>query len=118
MPRPRATRCDDIALVYRAAQESVRNVIKHARAHRLTIRLTRAGRGSTLEVTDDGARIQHRGSRRRQQNGHVGLSLLQERVAEAGATIAIDLGSRQRHHHPAAARRILMLRVAERRLSV
>ena len=80
---------DDLALVYRAAQESVRNVIKHARATSVTIRLTRDHGDLTLEVIDDGCGFSSEDLRRRQLNGHVGLSLLQERVSEAGATIAI-----------------------------
>ncbi len=80
---------DDLALVYRAAQESVRNVIKHARATSVTIRLTRNRGSLTLDVIDDGSGFSSEDLRRRQLNGHVGLSLLQERVAEAGATVAI-----------------------------
>lgn len=80
---------DDIGLVYRTAQESVRNVIKHAQARTVTISMTREDRRLTLVVTDDGRGFSTEDLRRRQQDGHVGLSLLQERVAEAGATIAI-----------------------------
>jgi two-component system NarL family sensor kinase len=80
---------DDIALIYRTAQESVRNVIKHARATRLVIRLHREQGRLTLEVIDDGCGFTPDDLRRRQLNGHVGLSLLQERVAEAGATVTI-----------------------------
>ena len=80
---------DDLALVYRAAQESVRNVIKHARASSLTIRVRRDQGSLTLEVMDDGCGFSSEDLRRRQLNGHVGLSLLQERVADAGATIAV-----------------------------
>jgi two-component system NarL family sensor kinase len=80
---------DDTALVYRTAQESVRNVIKHAGANTLTVRLSREQGRLTLDVIDDGCGFSTEDLSRRQQNGHVGLSLLQERVAEAGATISI-----------------------------
>jgi two-component system, NarL family, sensor kinase len=80
---------DDIALVYRTAQESVRNVIKHARATTLTVRLGREEGRLTLEVIDDGCGFSPDDLRRRQQSGHMGISLLQERVAEAGAAITI-----------------------------
>ena len=53
------------------------------------MRLTRDHGNLTLEVIDDGCGFSSEDLRRRQLNGHVGLSLLQERVAEAGATIAI-----------------------------
>jgi two-component system, NarL family, sensor kinase len=80
---------EDVGLVYRTAQESVRNVVKHARATTVTLRLSREEGRFTLEVVDDGCGFSPDDLRRRQQHGHVGLSLLQERVAEAGATIAI-----------------------------
>ncbi len=80
---------DDIGLIYRTAQESVRNAIKHAQATRLIMRVSRPKGVLTLEVIDDGCGFSSDDLRRRQQNGHVGLSLLQERVSEAGATMAI-----------------------------
>ena len=80
---------DDIGLVYRTAQESVRNVLKHAQAANVTIRLSKQQGRLTLEVIDDGCGFTPDDLWRRQQNGHVGLSLLQERVAKAGATISI-----------------------------
>ena len=80
---------EDVALVYRAAQESVRNVIKHAQATSVTIRLRREEGRLTLEIADDGCGFSPDDLRRRQMDGHVGLSLLQERVAEAGAAISI-----------------------------
>ena len=80
---------DDIALVYRAAQESVRNVIKHARATSVTIHVSREQGRLTLDVIDDGCGFSGEDLTRRQSSGHVGLSLLKERDAEAGATIAI-----------------------------
>jgi two-component system, NarL family, sensor kinase len=80
---------DDIGLVYRTAQESVRNVLKHAKATSVIIRLSKQQGRLTLEVIDNGCGFTPDDLRRRQQNGHVGLSLLQERVAEAGAVISI-----------------------------
>jgi len=80
---------DDIGLVYRTAQESVLNVIKHAQARTVTISLTREDSRLTLVVIDDGRGFSPEDLHSRQQDGHLGLSLLQERVAEAGATITI-----------------------------
>jgi two-component system NarL family sensor kinase len=88
-PSAQSNPLDDLALVYRTAQESVRNVIKHSGATTLAVRLSRVQGRLTLEVIDDGCGFSTEDLRRRQQNGHVGLSLLQERVAEAGATISI-----------------------------
>lgn len=46
---------DDVALVYRTAQESIRNVIKHAGARTVTIRLSRDLGRLTLEVATTAA---------------------------------------------------------------
>jgi two-component system, NarL family, sensor kinase len=80
---------DDNALIYRTAQESIRNVLKHANASKVLLRLRSVPPGVTLEVIDDGQGFSIADLSRRQQDGHVGLALLEERVAEAGATIAI-----------------------------
>ena len=101
---------DDLPLIYRTAQESVRNVLKHAGASSVMIRLTREDGRLTLEVVDDGSGFSPEELRRRQQNGHVGLSLLQERVAEAGADHGDHLRAGRRDHHPAPARQVVRLR--------
>jgi two-component system, NarL family, sensor kinase len=80
---------DDNALIYRTAQESIRNVLKHANASKVLVRLRSVPHGVTLEVIDDGQGFSTDDLRRRQQDGHVGLALLEERVAEARATLAI-----------------------------
>jgi two-component system NarL family sensor kinase len=78
------------ALIYRTAQESIRNVIKHAHATKVLVRVAPSAGGTTLEVVDDGQGFSPDELGRRQQAGHVGLSLLEERVADAGATIAFE----------------------------
>jgi two-component system NarL family sensor kinase len=88
-PAARNLPMDQTALIYRTAQECIRNVVKHARASTVTVRLRAAGGGTTLEVGDDGQGFSTDELRRRQQDGHVGLALLEERVADAGATIGI-----------------------------
>jgi two-component system, NarL family, sensor kinase len=80
---------DDNALIYRTAQESIRNVLKHANASKVLVRLHSVPHGITLEVIDDGRGFSTDDLSRRQQDGHVGLALLEERVAEARATLAI-----------------------------
>jgi two-component system NarL family sensor kinase len=86
---------DENALIYRTAQESIRNVLKHAKASKVLVRLSSVPGGITLEVIDDGQGFSTDDLKRRQQAGHVGLALLEERVADAGATIGINsaLGS-------------------------
>ncbi len=89
-PSARMLSMQETALIYRTAQEGIRNVVKHAHATRLLVRLLPAAKGMDLEVTDDGDGFSPDQLKGRQQSGHVGLSLLQERVAEAGATLSID----------------------------
>jgi two-component system NarL family sensor kinase len=89
-PAARTLSMQETALIYRTAQEGIRNVVKHAHAARLMVRLLPSPGAMNLEVTDDGEGFSPDDLRGRQQSGHVGLSLLQERVAEAGATLAID----------------------------
>lgn len=81
---------DDTALVYRTAQECMRNVVKHAHASQLLVRLGPIAGAVTLEIIDDGRGFSTDELRRRRQDGHVGLTLLEERVAEAGATLDIQ----------------------------
>jgi signal transduction histidine kinase len=88
--RARALPMDDTALIYRTAQESMRNVMKHAHASKLLVRLSPTPGGVTLEVIDDGNGFSPDELRRRRQDGHVGLTLLEERVAEGGATLGIQ----------------------------
>jgi two-component system, NarL family, sensor kinase len=88
-PCARTLSMQDTALIYRTAQEGIRNVAKHAHATRLMVRLMPVPGAVELEVTDDGEGFSPDQLKGRQQSGHVGLSLLQERVAEAGATLTI-----------------------------
>jgi signal transduction histidine kinase len=78
------------ALVYRAAQEAVRNVTVHAAASRVRIAVSQVDGVVRLEVTDDGRGFDDEDRRRKAGEGHVGLSLLDGLVAEAGGTLHID----------------------------
>ena len=78
------------SLLYRVAQESVRNVLKHAGAQTLALTVTRAADAVTLDVVDDGCGFDAEQLRRRRNEGHVGLALLEERVAETGAQLLVD----------------------------
>ena len=79
------------ALVYRVAQESVRNVVKHAHATSVTatLRLQEDGMVS-LDVWDDGVGFSQEDLLRRRYEGHIGLSLLRDRAIESGAAFEID----------------------------
>jgi PAS domain S-box-containing protein len=72
--------------LYRVAQEALHNIVKHARASVVVLRLTKQKNEITLEVHDNGRGFDPTGS----FPGHLGLSSMRERVAKAGGTLAIE----------------------------
>jgi signal transduction histidine kinase len=66
------------ALVYRAAGEAIRNVDRHARADNVSVRIDRQDGRVRLEVADDGVGFTSEERERRQAEGHVGITLLEE----------------------------------------
>jgi signal transduction histidine kinase len=77
------------ALVYRAAQEAVRNVTNHAGATRVRIVVARNNGSVRLEVSDDGAGFDVDERRAKASQGHMGLSLLEALAAEAGGELHV-----------------------------
>jgi len=77
------------ALVYRAAQEAVRNVEEHAGASTVRIVVTRADGAARLEVTDDGRGIDDARIEQARREGHVGLSILEDVVADGGGRLSV-----------------------------
>ncbi len=77
--------------LYRIAQEALQNVIKHADASRVEMRLGVQNGSVVLEVKDDGVGFDTEAS----YPGHLGLHTMNERVQEHGGTLEIDstLGS-------------------------
>jgi PAS domain S-box-containing protein len=71
---------------FRIVQEALTNVLRHAQASRVTVRLEPAGAGVRLEITDDG-----RGMRPedRAAPGHLGLVGIQERADMLAAELDI-----------------------------
>jgi two-component system NarL family sensor kinase len=91
---------DDVALteatesmVYRVAQEGVRNIIRHARAGHVAIDMVQQGAELVFTVTDDGAGFEP-GATGARSRGSVGLDLLTALVADQDGTLVIqsDLG--------------------------
>ena len=84
-------------LVYRAAQEAVRNIVRHADAGTVTLRLSRdvtsvsGGREEVLvlRVRDDGRGFEPAGTAARGR-GSVGLELLAGLVTSHGGTLTVD----------------------------
>jgi signal transduction histidine kinase len=77
------------ALVYRAAQEGVRNVVRHAEATTVLLSVLRRGEEVVLTVRDDG-RGRAETSRDARRRGSVGLDLLGRLVAAQGGRLAVD----------------------------
>jgi signal transduction histidine kinase len=73
-------------LVYRAAQEALRNVVNHADASEVRVRLATEEGRAVLEVDDDGRGFDQRAEA---PAGHVGLKALSGLVADAGASLAV-----------------------------
>jgi signal transduction histidine kinase len=64
---------------YRIAQEGISNATRHADAQRITVRMTRADNGLTVEVEDDGNGVAADTNPR-----GVGLASMTERATELG----------------------------------
>jgi two-component system, NarL family, sensor histidine kinase UhpB len=69
-------------VIYRVAQESMTNVIRHADARRVDLELTRSPDGIRLRVADDGAGIAH-------AREGAGIKGMRERAVLAGARLRI-----------------------------
>jgi len=78
------------ALLYRVAQEAVRNVAAHAQATRLSVSLARENGHARLVVADDGLGFSPDRLSQRREEGHLGLTLLTGLVAEAGGRLVVD----------------------------
>jgi signal transduction histidine kinase len=78
-------------LVYRIVREGLRNVVRHAEASRVSVRATLVGGMVEVSVDDDGSG----GQGIPQEEGHVGLRLLADAVADMGGRLTFgpsDLG--------------------------
>jgi signal transduction histidine kinase len=72
--------------LYRIAQESVNNAVKHARATHVTIRLSQTDGAISLEICDDGHGLPKAGSKRR----GLGLGVMQHRASVIGAELTVE----------------------------
>jgi signal transduction histidine kinase len=81
---------DTQALVYRVAQEAVRNVIAYAHATAVSVEVGVVDSTARLLVTDDGRGFDPGVRDQRRTEGHLGLSLVEELAQQAGGSLAID----------------------------
>ena len=89
-PRDTALPATTTTLLFRVAQEALRNAGKHAGAAHVEVRLHNRGDHVRLEIADDGRGFSSDDLDSRRRDGHVGLSLLRDLVADAGGTLRVD----------------------------
>jgi signal transduction histidine kinase len=80
---------DTEELVFRAAREGMRNVVKHAAARQATVRLTRTSTHAVVEVEDDGLGLPAEGGADGPGEGHFGLALLRDLLVESGGSLEL-----------------------------
>lgn len=81
---------DNVArLIYRVTQEGLRNVLDHAGASTVTVRVGTEAADAFAEVTDDGEGFDPSVLAERQSSGHFGLAALRGLVADAGGTLVV-----------------------------
>jgi two-component system NarL family sensor kinase len=78
---------DVAAMLFRVAQESVRNTQRHSGATVLSVRVQLTGNHVVLTVTDDGKGFD---TSKTVTEGHVGLRLLADLAAEADGTFTVN----------------------------
>lgn len=76
-----------VALVWRVAQEAVRNVARHARASRMSLTVRRDGAALVLEVVDDGVGFDPGAT---SGDGHYGLRAAGSLVREHGGSMEVE----------------------------
>jgi signal transduction histidine kinase len=73
-------------VIYRVAQESMHNTLKHARATRIDLRLDHSQDAVWVEIRDNGVGFDPTSS----FPGHLGLHSMRERAIRRGGTFQIE----------------------------
>jgi two-component system, NarL family, sensor kinase len=76
-------------LIFRTAQEALRNVTAHAAATSITVSLTADDGGYELTITDDGRGFDREERTKRRRRAHVGLDFLADRARDLGADLEV-----------------------------
>ncbi|WP_432845113.1 sensor histidine kinase [Amycolatopsis sp. CA-161197] len=77
------------ALLFRTAQEVLRNVVAHSAARAVLVRVTRAGSGAILVIDDDGRGFDGDRLTEQARDGHFGLRAVGDLLAEAGGRLSV-----------------------------
>lgn len=87
---PAALAADVETACFRVAQEAITNVLRHARARNLWVRLSEMDGNVALSVRDDGGGFDLDAARRKASSGaSLGLVGMEERIALVGGTLEI-----------------------------
>jgi signal transduction histidine kinase len=81
---------DKTSLVFRVAQEAIRNVVNHSQATKVITTLRYAEGKVTLQVEDNGKGFSAADRSRRREEGHVGLSLLNNAVEASSGRLSLE----------------------------
>ena len=82
---------DSVArLLYRAAQEGLRNVTSHADAKSVRVRVASEETRAVIEVVDDGRGFNVETAEAARLSGHLGLTALRGLIADAGGIVEIE----------------------------
>jgi two-component system, NarL family, sensor kinase len=76
-------------LLFRGAQEAIRNVLKHSGAQTVAVSVAESGGRVRLTVDDDGRGIDPAMRAKREENGHVGLGLLRALTMDLGGSLNV-----------------------------
>ena len=90
LPSNLRLRQDRASLVFRVAQEVLRNVVAHADAKHVSVALKEADGMAVLKIIDDGRGFSAEQVARRRAQGHVGTSAIVELAEDAGGTLEIQ----------------------------
>ncbi len=77
-------------LIFRVAQEVLRNVAAHAEAKNVKVELTTDEGSAILSIEDDGKGFSEKDLERRRAEGHLGTAAIVELAEDAGGTLTID----------------------------
>lgn len=80
---------DVMRLLYRTAQESLRNVVSHSAAHQVRIQVSAVAEVANIVVEDDGKGFTADRMSTRVEEGHVGLRGLVDLIVEAGGDLTV-----------------------------
>jgi signal transduction histidine kinase len=90
LPNNLRIREDRAALIFRVAQEVLRNVAAHAEAKNVTVVLKAEGGAAVLFIEDDGKGFSREQVARRRAQGHLGTTAIAELAEDADGSLEID----------------------------